>query len=189
MSEEDQHDGPTSARTGSMIARPAATHRARPWMDAVSSGSAQELWCGTASAGHRPRYRAQASLSTTAWLAFVLAAAVAAVAAPDRCSNCAYRVLADEQTVLLPLPGPVSPPPVVMRASVGHSCVQTASSRRAQRALTAGCRELCTACGTTTTHRASAPRPAGTPLHAGIIVHLLPLCCSFSFRSFCLAVR
>ena len=33
--EEDQHDGPTSARTGSMIARPAATHRARPWMQSV----------------------------------------------------------------------------------------------------------------------------------------------------------
>ena len=188
--EEDQHDGPTSARTGSMIARPAATHRARPWMQSVLAGCcAQELWCGTASAGHRARYRAQASLSAAAWLAFVLAAAVAAVAAPDRCSNCAYRVLADEQTVLLPLPGPVSPPPVVMCASVCHSCVHTASSRRAQRALTAGCRELCTACGTTTTHRASAPRPAGTPLHAGIIVRLLPLCFSFSFLSFCLAVR
>ena len=158
-------------------------------MDAVSSGSAQELWCGTASAGHRPRYRAQASLSAAAWLAFVLAAAVAAVAAgaPDRCSNCAYRVLADEQTVLLPLPGPASPPPVVMRASVCHSCVHTASSRRAQRALTAGCRELCTACGTTTTHRASAPRPAGTPLHASSFVccHCAALSLFFRFAWLC----
>ena len=91
----------------------------------------------------------------------------------------------DSTTV--PLPGPASPPPVVMRASVCHSCVHTASSRRAQRALTAGCRELCTACGTTTTHRASAPRPAGTPLHASsfICCHCAALSLFFRFAWLC----
>ena len=60
MSEEDQHDGLTSARTGSMIARPAATHRARPWMQSVlaarkSSGVALRVPDTARAIVHRPR--------------------------------------------------------------------------------------------------------------------------------------